>query len=312
MSAIRHSVGNKGINTKSDVVTIQKSLNKKIASLKPLLPLTIDGVCGSLTIGLIKEYQRRALGHKWPDGRVDPLGKTLASLQDSSTSSKNQISPTTAELLYCQVNSSFNPPSAGPQPSSNTILTERDYENAATELGVEIAAIKAVAQVESSGSGFTSSGLVRILFEGHQFHKRTSGKYSKSHPNISHANIDRTKYSSGGLNERVRLEHKRLAQAITLDRAAALESASWGKFQVMGFNHKAVGWKDVESFVRDMKKSEAEHLKAFVGYVKHRKLIAALKSKDWAAFAKGYNGELYHLYQYDLKMANAYNAFKGN
>lgn len=312
MSAIRYSVGNKGINTKSDVVTIQKLLNKKIASLKPLLPLAIDGVCGPLTIGLIKEYQRRTLGHKWPDGRVDPSGKTLSSLLASSVSSKNQITPTTAELLHCQINSSFDPPSAGPLPNSNAILTDRDYENAAIDLGVEMAAIKAVAQVESSGSGFTSSGLVRILFEGHQFHKRTNGKYSKTHPNISHANIDQTKYARGGLDERVRLEHQRLAQAITLDRAAALASASWGKFQVMGFNHKEVGWKDVESFVRDMKKSESEHLKAFIGYVKHRKLVAALRSKDWAAFARGYNGSQYHLFQYDIKMANAYNAYKRN
>ncbi|AZA64465.1 DUF3380 domain-containing protein [Chryseobacterium carnipullorum] len=56
-------------------------------------------------------------------------------------------------------------------------LTEQDYINAAKELGCEVAAIKAVAEVESRGSGFLSSGEPKILFERHRFYKYTNGKY---------------------------------------------------------------------------------------------------------------------------------------
>jgi hypothetical protein len=312
MNAIQFSVGNKGYNLRSDVIAIQTLLNKNITALKPLLPLKTDGVCGPLTIGLIKEYQRRALDHKWPDGLIEKNGKTLESLVKHELSPINKITPSVSSLLANQISNSFVNNTSSVNESSGTLnLNDRHYEIAAIELGVEVAAIKAVAQVESSGSGFTSNGLVRILFEGHKFHERTSGQHSKSHPNISHAKADSSKYSKGSLDVRVEREHARLNQAISLDRIAALESASWGKFQIMGFNYKDVGWNSVDSFIHDMKKSEIEHLRAFIGFVKFKKLSNALKIKDWATFARIYNGPQYHFYEYDLKMAVAYDSFKG-
>ncbi|MEJ2621539.1 MAG: N-acetylmuramidase domain-containing protein [Candidatus Thiodiazotropha sp.] len=37
-------------------------------------------------------------------------------------------------------------------------------------------------------------------------------------------------------------EHTRLKKTSTLNETAALKSAPWGKFQIMGFNYKAVGY----------------------------------------------------------------------
>ena len=51
-------------------------------------------------------------------------------------------------------------------------LTEADYAAAAGRLGCSVAAIKAVAKVESKGSGFLPSGEPRILFERHVFRHR--------------------------------------------------------------------------------------------------------------------------------------------
>ena len=98
---------------------------------------------------------------------------------------------------------------------------------------------------------------------------------------------------------------------MALDRAAALQSASWGMFQIMGFNYQACGYSSVESFVEDMFKSESEHLSAFVGFIKKNKLAAALKSKNWATFAAAYNGPGYAENHYDTKMEKAYKKFAG-
>ncbi|WP_235862917.1 N-acetylmuramidase domain-containing protein [Vibrio ruber] len=45
-------------------------------------------------------------------------------------------------------------------------------------------------------------------------------------------------------------EYKRLQQALTLEREAALKSTSYRRYQIMGFNHQSAGYDDVESFVR--------------------------------------------------------------
>lgn len=101
------------------------------------------------------------------------------------------------------------------------LLTQSDYANAATMFNCEIAAIKAVAEVESTGDGFLKSGQPKILFERHWFSRLTKREFDSTHPAIS-------KPSPGGYMGG-EAEHKRLQEAAKLDRDAALKSASWGK-----------------------------------------------------------------------------------
>ena len=50
------------------------------------------------------------------------------------------------------------------------MVTEKDFQECADTLGVEVAALKAVVEVEcSSKGGFLVDGRPRILFEGHIF-----------------------------------------------------------------------------------------------------------------------------------------------
>lgn len=178
-------------------------------------------------------------------------------------------------------------------------ITESDYREAAKALGCSVAAVKAVAEVESAGSGFLSSGEPKILFEAHIFDRLTGGKYRKTHPGISSAKWDKSLYIGG------KAEHARLQEAVALDRNAALQSASWGGFQVMGFNWKACGYSSLQAFVNDMM-TAAGQLRAFVGYVKTRGLADELQRLDWAGFAFGYNGAGYAANKYDQKLAKAY------
>ena len=179
-------------------------------------------------------------------------------------------------------------------------LTEEDYARAARAIGTDVAAVKAVVEVESSGSGFLPDGRPKILFEAHWFAKFTNGAYNRSHPNISSPRWNRALYKGGAR------EYPRLEEAKKLDASAALKSASWGLFQIMGFNHKLCGFVSVEDFVSAMKASEGRQLDAFVGFIESKKLNAFLIKKDWASFAYRYNGAGYKQNKYDTKMAAAY------
>ncbi|WDP90360.1 MAG: DUF3380 domain-containing protein [Desulfobacter sp.] len=179
-------------------------------------------------------------------------------------------------------------------------ITEDAFAHAAEDLACDIAAIKAVAEVESRGDGFLDDGRPKILFERHKFRNITRGRYNGSHPEISGPPGN---YSGGAK------EYERLEQAMALDREAALLSASWGKFQIMGFNHQVCGFNDIEAFVAAMVESENSHLEAFVGFVEANHLDRHLRALDWARFARGYNGPAYRKNNYHVKIAQAYEKY---
>jgi hypothetical protein len=179
-------------------------------------------------------------------------------------------------------------------------VTEDAYADAAEDLRCDVSAIKAVAEVEARGAGFLDDGRPKILFERHKFRKYTRGRYNKDHPGVT---------GPPGTNKGGAGEYDRLQEALKLDREAALMSASWGKFQIMGFNHEACGFRDVEDFVEAMVESEDQQLEAFVGFVETNGLDRHLRSHNWARFARGYNGPQYRKNEYDRKMARAYEKY---
>lgn len=184
------------------------------------------------------------------------------------------------------------------------MLTESDFARAAQALGCDVPAIKAVCEVEAPGGGFEADGVTpRILFEAHHFSRLTNHEYDQSHPAISSPTWNRSLYI-GGIKE-----HRRMADAAGLDRDAALQSASWGGFQVMGFNWVLTGAKSLQEFVNDMYRSEGAHLDAFIGFVKANNLAEPLRRHQWPAFARGYNGASYAQNKYDIKLAAAHAKF---
>ncbi len=188
-----------------------------------------------------------------------------------------------------------------------TVLTDSDYKSAALWLGVPFAAVKAVATVESAGSGFLSDGRPKILFERHIMYRQLSDKLGKAqadalarkHPDI--VNSETGGYIGGSK------EHDRLGKAAEIDRECALQSASWGSFQIMGFHWKRLGYATVQAFINAMYKGEPDQLDAFSRFIKtDPALHRALKALNWADFANGYNGKAYAKNQYDKKMSDAY------
>lgn len=193
---------------------------------------------------------------------------------------------------------------------ANGQLTDKDFELLARLLDCEPAALKAVQKVETGGKGgFFAPGKPAILFEGHIFWSQLKKKginpedHLKGNENILYPKWEKGHYK-GGIGE-----YDRLEQARKIHKEAADASASWGMFQIMGFNYAACGEKSVESFVTSMCESELKQLVLSARFIKQAGMLPALQGKNWAEFAKRYNGPGYAQNKYDEKLAEAYRKY---
>lgn len=181
-------------------------------------------------------------------------------------------------------------------------LTTSDYRRAAASLGCSVAAVVAVANVESPRGPFLDDGRPSLLFERHKFHKHTRGRFSAAHPDISSS-------KPGGYGAEGAHQHARMERAAKLDRDAALKSASWGAFQILGENHEQAGHRTLQAFVNAMYRSASSQLDCFINFIRNdSRLLAAIRGLQWATFARIYNGPAYRDNDYDVKMAREYAA----
>jgi len=185
---------------------------------------------------------------------------------------------------------------AGAPATREGILTVLDT------LNIKLPQLLAVVTVETSGCGCFADRRPTILFERHIFSKQTGGKFDAKHPGIS--NRIPGGYSNGAA------EYNRLANAVQLDRAAALKSASWGLGQVMGFNFNSAGYDSVETMVQKNMQSEDEQLLAMAKFLKASSLDRPLAAQDWTSFARGYNGPSFARNLYDSKLAAAFQRYQ--
>jgi hypothetical protein len=200
------------------------------------------------------------------------------------------------------------PPTAQPAATAPQRLS---YTDTARMLDAEEAAVRAVCEVESGGrSGFLKDGRPIILFEGHIFWRelKKRGVDPERHKGVYRDVLfptwDKTSYKGG------MAEYERLSKAASLNEEAALCSASWGMFQIMGFNHKLCGFDTVQDYVEAIRASPDNHLISFAHFLKNTGIDKPLKSLSWAAFAERYNGPGYKQNQYDVKLQNAYLKYK--
>lgn len=188
-------------------------------------------------------------------------------------------------------------------------VTEEMYETYANFLGVEIAALKAVVDVEASGSGF-EGGFLKIRWEGHKFRKFLSGDQLKEAENkgLAYKYSDRHKYPQPlGMAE----IHLLLRCAREINNDAALMSISMGMGQVMGFHYRAIGFSSPQEMFDVNTESIDGQMRSFVGYIDAFGLKDELVNLDWAGFARGYNGPDYKVNNYDVKLEQAYRSHKG-
>ena len=251
---------------------LQRKLNERGAKL------VTDGVFGDTTEAAVRAYQVKV--GLVSDGIAGP--KTLASLQGSNTLQ---------------------------------LLKHADLVNASQRLGVPVAAVYALNEVESQGRGFLDNGKPVILYERHIMYRQLQVPRAPEddQEQLRQRADDLAKQAPALVNPKAggyiggTSEHQRLAQARQIDEIAALESASWGAFQVMGFHWKRLGYASVHDFVAAMVRSEADQLEAFVRFIEtDASLLKALKGLKWATVAKLYNGPDYQRNLYDVKLERAF------
>lgn len=210
-------------------------------------------------------------------------------------------------------------------------LNDADYVMAANRLGVTVAHVRAVTEVESRGSGFLDSGDPVILFERHKFWKYSAvpragetaatalarrAAFALTDPDICGPKALSNKKGTPEVDKYLGGEREwgRMRRAMAFHPTAALMSASYGLFQVMGFNAVPVcKYASVQAYYRAMQASEGDQLDAFVRFVKaDPRLHRALKEGNWAKVAEYYNGTGYKLFNYDSKLANAFIKWRGH
>lgn len=178
-------------------------------------------------------------------------------------------------------------------------LDDIDLPRIGHRIGVGEDELHAFMDVEAAGSGFDSHGRPKMLFEPHVFYRNLSG--SKRDKAVK-AGLAYSKWRRNYPSD----SYPRLIEAMKIDETAALKASSWGLGQILGENHKAVGYSTPQTMVRAFMEDEEKHLEAIVQFLISKKLAAKLKAHDWAGVARGYNGAGYRQNAYDTKMAAAF------
>lgn len=191
-------------------------------------------------------------------------------------------------------------------------LLETDFQAAAARLGVSVQAVKAVATVESNGGGFLPDGRVKVQYEPHVMYRQLASNFDRARADkelVAHPDLVAKKAGSYQSLDKEDKDMNRAAQLI--DRTSALESASWGAFQIMGYHWKTLQYTTLQGFINDQY-TAAGQLETFVRFIlADPRLLKALRGKDWATFARIYNGPGYAANKYDTKLAAAFKQYGG-
>lgn len=264
--------------SKSNIVQLQRALRENIAP-----ELTVDGV--------------------W--------GKSCDTALDRYAVSNDVTTELAKELLQRYVDTRY--------------VSDNAFEQASKQLGVPQSYVRAIAEVETNGESFLKDGSVKILFERHWFKRKlgealkkpevckhiasklgvttTSGSelialIEKKYENI--CSSTRGGYKGGAA------EWDRLNLAMDFDVESGAQAASYGGYQLMGFNHVACGYKTAKDMMLGLAKSESDQFLAMISFIKaNAAMLSALKRADWNKFAELYNGSAYVENKYHIKLASS-------
>lgn len=280
---LRDAVGPGKGNHPNDVRLVQRLLDRNTGLVGRTITLT--GEFDAATEVAILDFQRKVMRQAFPSGIISPGDETFWRLVE--TRPRRMLAGALGGIILAPF-------------TGDPDFREDDFKDAAKSLGCEARSIKAVKAVESPFGPFDKAGRPTILFERHLFSQLTLRRYDGRYPMISNR-------LPGGYSFPERDQYVRLQQAYALNADAALKAASWGGFQILGMNHLAAGYRTVDQFVRAMCQSAVLQKDAFVSFIKaDSRLLRGIREKDWALFARYYNGPAYAKNRYDTRLAEEY------
>lgn len=183
-------------------------------------------------------------------------------------------------------------------------LDDIDLPRIGARIGVGEDEIHAILDVEAAGRGFDSKGRPTMLFEPHVFYRELGPGPERDAAVKAGLAYPRWK------RDYPKDSYPRLLRAMKINMEAALRSCSWGLGQIMGFNCIAAGYATAKDMVLDFLDDEENHLNAMITFIITAKLDRFLRARDWAGFAKGYNGPGFAKNGYDRKLAQAFHKWQ--
>jgi hypothetical protein len=217
--------------------------------------------------------------------------------------------------------------------TSTQQLTPVQVKLTAQKHGYEPAAVRAVAQVEGGGQGYSGvTGRILIQFEPFWFKQFLSKASRIAIDQVLElvrlrkllAAAQQVLFNNWMLATKNRVEdqtveYQAFSAAFAIQPDAAMKGTSWGLGQVMGHHYKALGFATVDAFVDYCKVSEANQLDVQLRFIDaSAQLRKALREKNWDVFAYFYNGKNYkgdpttYKDDYDYKLRQAYLRFSAD
>lgn len=192
-------------------------------------------------------------------------------------------------------------------------------EPLASKIGIDKAVAVAVIYVESRGKGMGPDGRLIIRFENHLFWRfwgQANAAAFNQFFRFNQANTIkdhqyRTQPDGPWLNVHTNQdsEWEAFAVAAALDEHVAKISISMGLTQILGWNHRVLGYSTPDAMFEAFKAGEKYHLLGFFTFVdKDQRQVTALRNSDFTAFARIYNGPTQPLY-YGQLMKNVLDEF---
>ena len=184
---------------------------------------------------------------------------------------------------------------------------------AAKKYDVRPSALLALVEIETRGVPFEPDGVTpRFLFERHIFYRECAKKGSAvlaaavaqglAIPGWNRATQYRDQGTPAG---RAAL----MARARAVDAEAANASASHGIPQVMGFNHRIVGYTSATDMVNAMTGNVEAQIEIFMRFLQKSNILQPLRNLDWHTVARLYNGASYAQNGYHRLLPAAFNKY---
>lgn len=192
---------------------------------------------------------------------------------------------------------------------SSKFLRTEDMVEAAKLINVPASMLMAFREVEAAGDGFLPDGRAVILFERHKMYAQLVRISGKAHADaIAKIAPDVVNPERGGYLGK-EAEWNRLNKAQGYSRDGALNSCSWGLFQIMGYNSKICGYPNINDFVDANQRSEKDQLMCVLNFIKEQPdLLMAIRQRNYLRTAQLYNGPLQK--GYDVKLGVADRKYK--
>ncbi|AGH31480.1 hypothetical protein LOKG_00044 [Loktanella phage pCB2051-A] len=194
-------------------------------------------------------------------------------------------------------------------------LESVDFTRIGHSIGVGEDEIHAFADVEAAGKPFDGFKRPKMLFEPHKFYAFTSGETRQkavgrglAYPNWMPGHYPKDSYPV-------------LEAAFALAPEAALRACSWGAGQILGDNHRMIGFTTVYDMVNAFCEDADAHIKGMADFIvaagidDELRRIAFLDRpttpNDCIPIVAVYNGPGFRSNDYHTKLASRHNFWRG-